>query len=273
MSGESMKKCQRGFSLLELLVVVVVMGLVVTAVYTLYLSTQKTAITSEEVADVQQNLRFALDQIAGDIRMAGFMVPEDTPALATTPASIKGNDLIINTFMPTRRFARLDESGTTDGADSYGIVVASAEMTDSFQVGDRVSIIRPSPYEVLAEGEVDGKSRSDKTISIKPISGGTIDYFVGDVLVSSNVAQVAYRLIPDGGSNVFLLQRQVNADPPADVANKISDIDFEYILGGGDVVAVRIRIEGQTDDSMTGQENYSGIKTRALETVVRLRNR
>jgi len=259
--------------LLELLVVMVVMGLVVTAVYTLFLSTQKTAITSEEVVDVQQNLRFALDQLAGDIRMAGFMVPEGTPALATTPASIKGNDLIINTFMPTRRFARLDESGTTDGASAYDIVVASVEMTDSFQANDRVSIIRPSPYEVLAEGDVLGKSRPNRTIKIKPISGGSIDYFAGDVLVSSNVAQVAYRLIPDGGSNVFLLQRQVNADVAADVANKISNIDFEFILAGGEVAAVRIRIEGQTDDSMTGQENYSGIKTRALETVVRLRNR
>ena len=283
---------QRGFSLIELLVVTVIMGRVVASIYTLYLGTQKTAITSEEVVEVQQNLRFALDQLASDIRLAGFLVPSGTDPFVAAPATINATDLVMNTSMTTRRYARIESFSEAD----LTMTVASEEMVDLFEAGDTFYIIRPHTYEVLSGGKIDaGKDRANSLLVIRPFTvneataeGLTgpftltgIEYFPGDVIVPASTVQISYRLIddPDGGDNVFILRR--NGE---DVAGKISDLRFSYLLENGnevnsatavqlpDIVAVRVRIEGQTDETMTGQENVSGIKTRALETVVRLRN-
>ena len=276
---------QRGFSLVELLVVTVVMGLVVAATYTLYVSTQRTAVTSEEVVDVQQNLRFALDQIASDIRMAGFLVPEGTPALSTTPADLNGNDLVMNTTMQTRRFARIES--VTDGSTTVDITVADSEMVDLFNQGDRVYVFRPSPYEELAGAVVDaGKDRGARKLVLRTLTADEVtaeglaaapplvgvEYLAGDVLVASDVSQITYNLDTTAGGNAFLLRRNAGGNNDI-VANKISGVQLQYIPDVADVVAVRILMEGQTDETMTGQANFSGVKTRALETVVRLRNR
>ena len=266
-----MVRNERGFSLIELLVVTVIMGLVVASIYTLYTGTQKTAITSEEVVEVQQNLRFALDQIASDIRLAGFLVPVGTAPFAAMPASINGADLVINTSMTTRRYARIESFSETD----LTMTVASSEMVDLFEADDTFFIIRPHTYEELSSGEIAGKNRLNRTLVLKallPVTG--IEYFPGDVIVPASTVAVSYRLIadPDGGENVFLLEREVEG-ATAVVAGKISDVFLTPIPNAIDVVAVRVRIEGQTDETMTGQDNFSGIKTRALETVVRLRNR
>ena len=61
---------EAGFSLIELLVVTLMMGLVMGAVSTLYVSHQRSATVEAEVVDVQQNLRLAMDLIGQDVSMA-----------------------------------------------------------------------------------------------------------------------------------------------------------------------------------------------------------
>lgn len=267
-----MTRNQRGFSLVELLVVTVIMGLVVASIYALYSGTQKTAITSEEVVEVQQNLRFALDQMSSDIRLAGFLVPSGTTPFAATPPAINvTDDLVINTSMTSRRYARIESFSEAD----LTMTVASSEMVDLFDVDDTFFIIRPHTYQELSSGKIASKNRLNRTLVLKallPLTG--IEYFPGDVIVPASTVAVSYRLIadPNGGDNVFLLVREVDG-ADAVVAGKISEVVFDYIPNEDDVVAVRVRIEGQTDATMTGQQNFSGIKTRALESVVRLRNR
>jgi len=64
-----------GFTLVEILVVMTIFGVVIGAVYSLYLTHQKTAYVQEDVVDLQQNLRIAMDSITRDMRMAGMLVP------------------------------------------------------------------------------------------------------------------------------------------------------------------------------------------------------
>ncbi len=63
---------QQGFSLTELLVAMVMVGIVMAAVYSTYKSQQDTYVAQEQVAEMQQNLRASLYQMARDLRMAGF---------------------------------------------------------------------------------------------------------------------------------------------------------------------------------------------------------
>jgi len=61
----------RGFTLIELLLAMAISGVVMTAIYSTYLSQQKSYIVQEEVAAVQQKLRGAMYYMTRQIQEAG----------------------------------------------------------------------------------------------------------------------------------------------------------------------------------------------------------
>lgn len=61
-----------GFTLVELLVVMAIVGVVMTGIYLTYVSQQKSYIVQEEIAAMQQQMRAAMYYMVGEIRMAGF---------------------------------------------------------------------------------------------------------------------------------------------------------------------------------------------------------
>jgi type IV pilus assembly protein PilW len=71
MSGTMRGNDIQGFTLIELLVAMVIAAIVMTSVYSVYYSQQKSYITQEEVAAMHQNLRAAISIMEREIRMAG----------------------------------------------------------------------------------------------------------------------------------------------------------------------------------------------------------
>lgn len=63
---------QSGFSLVELMIAVTLGLIVITAVSSIFLSSNKTNKTQENLARLQENARFALNKMQTDIRMAGY---------------------------------------------------------------------------------------------------------------------------------------------------------------------------------------------------------
>ena len=69
---ENRQHKQLGFTLVELLVAMAMVGIVMAAVYSTYKSQQDSYVSQEQVAEMQQNIRASLYQLARDLRMAGF---------------------------------------------------------------------------------------------------------------------------------------------------------------------------------------------------------
>jgi type IV pilus assembly protein PilW len=65
-------KCQKGFTLPELLLAIAISGVIVGAVYSAFMAQKRSAQTTEEITAVQQNLRAAIYHMAREIRMAGY---------------------------------------------------------------------------------------------------------------------------------------------------------------------------------------------------------
>jgi type IV pilus assembly protein PilW len=61
-----------GFTLVELLITMLVSGVIMAGIYTAYLSQQRMYTAQEQVVEMQQNIRAALDIITRGIRMAGY---------------------------------------------------------------------------------------------------------------------------------------------------------------------------------------------------------
>jgi len=86
------RKREQGVTLVELMIVVGLLGLVVTAMYNMFTFQQKSYTTQDNVAVMQQNVRVGLDYMVKNIRMAGY-IPEDIPPYNAGPTTdVSGGD-------------------------------------------------------------------------------------------------------------------------------------------------------------------------------------
>jgi prepilin-type N-terminal cleavage/methylation domain-containing protein len=65
----------RGFTLVELLIALLISGFVVSAAYGIYLTQHEGWIIQEQVSNMQQNIRAAMHELETRIRMAGYGLP------------------------------------------------------------------------------------------------------------------------------------------------------------------------------------------------------
>jgi len=72
MKEKDLKPAQKGFTLIELLIVIFVSGIVLTGIYKVFFSQQSAYRTQEEVVELNQNLRAALDLMVREIRLANY---------------------------------------------------------------------------------------------------------------------------------------------------------------------------------------------------------
>jgi len=69
---------EKGVTLIELLVALVICAIVVAAIYRLFVAQTRAYTVQDQVAEVQQNVRNAMELIVRDIRMTGF---DDDPII------------------------------------------------------------------------------------------------------------------------------------------------------------------------------------------------
>jgi hypothetical protein len=241
-----------------------VVGVVMTAVFSLYLNTRTTAHTQEEVVEIQQSLRIAADQIARDIRLAGFMLPEATSPIQTADEA----SITLRTSTMTGRMARINESFTSPSDDDtpVEVVVASSDMAAFFAEEDWVRIIRPpnktQPAEEIGAEEIYEVVKvniEDQTIRLKGFTAAVL-YNPGDIIVGVHNTffpeTITYTL------NGMTLER--NQEP---LAARVAELSFQYLLNnGGDIRAVRFTLTGISEDKGQGE------KTRRVTQLTTLRN-
>ncbi|GAB6081230.1 hypothetical protein JCM30471_01440 [Desulfuromonas carbonis] len=161
---------QRGFTLLELLVAVAILGIALVGMYSLYMGMQRTTYNQEEVVDIQQSLRVALDIIGRDIKMAGLLVPTGTTGIA---ANSNATTLNIETASAYYNFAQVrDGVEVTGGTATAALAVTTAAMTDLFTKGNWVRVIRPQNGDQPAnvDLEVDSVFRGDADYPVNPLA-------------------------------------------------------------------------------------------------------
>lgn len=80
---------EAGFSLIEVMSALVILAIALTAVFATFISQQRSFTVQNRVAEMQQNLRQAVEYISRDIRQAGYGIPDNVAVPGTAnPAGI-----------------------------------------------------------------------------------------------------------------------------------------------------------------------------------------
>jgi type IV pilus assembly protein PilW len=165
--GDVMRK--QGFTLVELLVVIVVAGVVMSSVYSILFTQQKSYQVQEQVVEVQQGLRSGLDLLISELRMAGYDPDDDGNAGITAIASNQITFTLV-----------ADDDGEDNDSDST--VDESGEL----------KTITYDLYDAYADGDLDlGRQVGGvKRAAVENIEAIEFQYFDDDGVVTADLDEI-----------------------------------------------------------------------------------
>lgn len=276
------KMINKGFTLIELLVATVIFGLVITGMYGVYSSTQKTTINQGELVDVQQNLRVASDFISRDIKMAEALISAGNTGIVTGSNATSLNlSTISSLYAYARISADLEIPAGTAAATDFNFSISVPATVDYFEATDVVRVVRPQNGAQPLDTDliVSGVSRAGPTITLNNFAtANAVQYKAGDIIARVGAGA------PDPSTIVWNLngtdlQRNRDGAGAEIMAENISSLAFSYLLDNGteiaapsaadldNIRAVRVTLTADTARQLDGQT-----RQRSLSSITYLRN-
>jgi pilin/secretion family protein with methylation motif len=262
-------KNSKGATLLEALVALFLAGIVTTAIFNVYINQHKAWSIQEEIIDVQQNARAAIDELTRQIRMAGHGLPiqlDGIEAYNTNPDTIVINyadgdcEINIEQTMPN----------------------TSAELRCE---GHDISCFHDDQWVYIFDPDSGGGEFfeiSHVQVAAAHIQHNTMDlsttYDSGAVLLS--LQRIKYFIDYTDSLHPNLMM-ELPGQSPEVYAENITDLQFEYTMKNGMVVdapAIASDVR-QVSITLTGRTNTADIdfegdpyRTREFTSSVNLRN-
>jgi prepilin-type N-terminal cleavage/methylation domain-containing protein len=224
--------CRRGFTLVELLVVIGIFSIVMAAIYTVFVRSNRVYISQEEVVAAQQEARSALEILGREIRMAGFIAADNKPG---QPDQITG-----------AAYAGSAESNieiaTVDVATRTTTLAFKSDLDDSKETDAVRYVYYHSDHATVSR-------RNTIYREIATWSGGSWDYLAG-------------------GEQLFLenIQSLTLTYQMADGTTSTAPANLEDIRG------VVINLVAQTAHAVEPYEGGKSVRTRQLISNIQIRN-
>jgi len=285
---------QRGFSLIEVIVVMAIFSVVVMAVMSLFIPAVKSTSVQTQLSDVQANLRLAMNRMTQDLLLAGFLVNPGYDAGGTlAPGAIYWDtgDSKEADYLTIRSRAVGDAFARVIDFSSGSVALSDDEMASAFPPGTSVRLFAPMvavELESLDNASYDENNTSyydDYVYTVNSHSTmnvGGVDHVAldlascpSDVPKETVVLRVRDNTQPPMQTiryrvNNGALERIVNGSTQI-LARNVDSVTFAYedsVMGA--VKRVVITLTGQT--TALGDDALSSAKDRTLHTSVTLRN-
>ena len=258
----------RGFSVMEFLIALMLAGIVTSGAFAIYNTQQKQWSVQDQVTDMQSSIRATAEELTTKIRMAGYKVPD---IIAPVLGSNTNPDTIV--------------------------VVYNSEDLDNVQIEHAM----PQPAaDLLCDGHNLAGLNNGDLAYIYDANAGTGEFFeatavqyVSSIIQHANPLSRAYPL----GSKIMKLNRykyyidQSNVDhpnlmvrfgnnTPQIYAENITNLNIVYVLSSGQAIDVpttpalvreiRFSISGRTDKA--DNEFRNPYRVRTIDTRVKVRN-
>ena len=262
-----MKINNKGTTLLEMAIGILLTGVIVSSALSLYLTQHKHLLIQDQVSDMQSSVRAAMGELTNSVRMAGCDIPASINCIIARDCN---PDTII--LLSNR---------------TYGIQIEHAMPTPSAELRCDGHDLSP-----LHEG--------DTLFIYDPyMRSGEFFYVTQIQYASSNIQHNTMNLghsYPQGSRIIWLSKKryyidssnpshsnlmvQVNNGAPQVFAENITDLQFKYVLSSRDTVDVPIiadmvrnviiSVTARSDQPDPDFQNQ--YRTRTLTTTVKVRN-
>lgn len=264
-------KNRNGVTLIELLIALVISALLIAALYRTFTDQQKTYIVQEQVVDMQQNVRAAINRMMREIRMAGFGNIESVLTLSggvngfTQPITAAPNTItIVGGFTQIRR----NNGDPVFVSSSSGNQITLNYATDRFDGG---------AHRFICIGGVESntvQSRSGATLTLnKPL---LLTHPVWTPIFK--IQAITYSVGLSKGK-LALLRDENTGGGRQPMAENIENIRFEYFDANGnltsnpaDIRMVRTTVTARTDRSDPDFKDGDGFRRRTIDSHIYVRN-
>jgi prepilin-type N-terminal cleavage/methylation domain-containing protein len=215
----------KGFTILELLIGVLLSGIVVSAALSLYVTGHKQMMVQDDVANLQASARSSAEMMARTIRMAGNNVPVSLNSIETYNTN---PDTIVITYDSEDL---KDVTIEQDMPDEASPIRCDGHDLNKLSAGDWIYIFDPTTLsgEFCAVSDID---RENAVIlhTTMPLSK---PYQVGSKVLKLNRSKFYVDQSDSTQSN--LMTQQIGHGPEV-FAENISNLNFRYFLSWGAVV-------------------------------------
>ena len=188
--------------MIELLIAVAIAGILLVSIYNLYISQSTTYTVQEQVSDMQQNARVAMDIVSRHIRMAGFGQPSWTTINGSSGITYKGINV---TDGGTGNPDTLTVVGCIDPPPGkLGSAAAAGSTTLTLQA-------EANPYVSASDVAARFNTTTKSDIFIGELENAKVTGISGAVLtIDTNPVQSGNQGLANGypvGTNVYLVKR------------------------------------------------------------------
>ena len=264
-----MKSNEKGFTVVELLVAVLLAAIVTSAAMALYIVQHKQLMVQDGVTDMQSSVRASAAEVTTRVRMAGYKVPE---AVIPIVAHNTNPDTIVVAY----------DCGLTDDIQiEHAMPQPSAELRcdghdlSALQDDDLLYIYDP----LTKTGEFFVATNIQYSSSHIQHNQGPLSkaYPRGSKILK--IDRYKY-YVDNSDANHPNLMLQFGAGAPQIFAENITNLDVRYVMSSGTIVDVPgvvdmvrevvFRVDARTDDA--DYDFFNQYRTRSLTTRVKVRN-
>ena len=280
---DSLLRKNKGITLIELLVALVISGILVGGIYRTFIGQQKTYTVQERVVDMQQNVRASINRMMTEIRMAGFgnvsmLLPAPYGSgLGVTIGGTTYNDVVNPNNPVAGSVTILSGMGSTTitGFPALNQITVNS-LTDSqgntlFDTGDR---------QYVSVGGVESYRITNIAGNTLTLSGNLTYAHPVNTLVFA-IRAVSYQV--DG--TLTLLRDEIPRPStqavaqPQPVADNIDNLQFVYFNANGnppaqnaDVRVIEVTLRARTDSSDPDYKSDGGYRKRQIASRIHLKN-
>jgi len=261
----------RGITVIELLVALVISALLIAALYQTFIGQQKTYTVQEQVVDMQQNVRVAINKMMREIRMAGF---GNIQTVLSLPGGVNGFTQPITAAPNT-------------------ITIVGGLLQVRRDNGDPIFVSSVSGNQITlnyATDRFDGNAH--RFISIGGIESNTVQSRAGAILTLDRplsfshaaetpifkIQAITYSIGLSLGK-LALLRNENTGGGNQPLAENIESIQFEYLDSDGnstvnpaEIRMVRAEVTARTDKSDPDFKDEDGFRRRTIASNIHVRN-
>lgn len=270
-----------GFGLIELLIAMVLGLVVIGAAFAIFISSQNTYRSNEELSRIQESARVAFELMSRDIRAAGG-------SACSNFSVVEGSGAVVDRFRDAAVTGDADSLRVVSGDDAAYSVLASTSSSvtldpdeidaaaDVFDVDDIILLCNARKTHIVQATGVSGL-----TVSFATLPGGynpTADEFAPPgAVVLARLRDVNWFVqANDRGGNSLFVSRM--GGDPEEVAEGVENLAFTYLEAGSNaytatpadwrnVIAVRMTM------TLQGMNADGEALTRTASNVVSMRGR